>query len=112
MTVGRLHTYHILTTDQHPILVHNCPISSTGFGYSPGGGAQGFDLDEIAQLIHGHADVADPDRPSFGEIRETLDQGIGRRLGGQNSFLLKYKNIRVIVNEDVPFRSTTYYHRR
>lgn len=80
-----------------------------GRGYRPAGGAADFDLDELAQFAHGHAGVDDLTRPGLSEIRRVLDRGVPTPLEGQNAFRLDYKGVRVIINEDMPWRSTAYY---
>ncbi|GMA23792.1 hypothetical protein GCM10025864_15510 [Luteimicrobium album] len=81
-----------------------------GGGYHPSGGASDYDADELAELTYQHVGAGDiPGRPSLQEIRTTLDRGNATRLPGQNSVQIDYKGVRVIINEDVPWRSTSYY---
>jgi len=78
-------------------------------GYTPSGGAADFDLDELAQLARSHAGADDMTRPSLSEIRRVLDRGSPTPLDGQNAVQLDYKGVHVIINEDMPWRSTAYY---
>ncbi|WP_262850887.1 RHS repeat domain-containing protein [Mumia quercus] len=78
-------------------------------GYRPAGGAADYDLDELAQLTHQHAGIDDLTRPSFDEIRRVLSRGKPTPLTGQNAVQLDHRGVRVIVNEDMPWRSTAYY---
>lgn len=100
------HNYYI--TDAQ-LLVHNCPVAMGGRGYIPGGAAAEFDLDELAQMARGHAGADNLERPSFSEIRTALDRGTGTSLPGQNSYRFDYNGVRVIVSEDLLWRSTAYY---
>lgn len=78
-------------------------------GYRPSGGASDFNLDELAQMVSGHAGVDDLGRPGLEEIRRTLNRGAVTSLEGQNAVRVDYQGVRVIINEDLPWRSTAYY---
>jgi len=79
-------------------------------GYEPDGAAADYDIDELAQLTYQHVGAGDlPNRPSYGEIREALQRGTAVRIDGQNSVRVEFNGVRVIVNEDLPLRSTSYY---
>ncbi|MFJ1459613.1 hypothetical protein [Nocardia sp. N2S4-5] len=73
----------------------------------------GYSLDEIAEFARGHAGDDNPamGRPSLQEIEETLKNG-KTSPGEGNSVRYDYKGVRVIVNRDLPWRSTTYYPSR
>lgn len=107
LTVETSHNFFVAT----PIgafLVHNNSCSI-------GGEAGKFDMDELAQFAYGHSGSEfNAARPSLQEIRGALDTE-GVRLDGQNAIQydmrLKTGTVRVIVNEDLPIRSTSYYLR-
>lgn len=71
----------------------------------------GYTQDEIAQFSYRHAGEGHPtmDRPALREIEETLAKGNVRRLESQNAEQFDYKGTRVIVNYDMPWKSTSYY---
>ncbi|MBF6172903.1 hypothetical protein [Nocardia blacklockiae] len=73
----------------------------------------GYSLDEIAEFARGHAGDDNPamGRPSLQEIEETLKNGTTSP-GAGNSVRYDYQGTRVIVNRDMPWRSTTYYPSR
>jgi hypothetical protein len=48
-------------------------------------------------------------RPSLSEIETALEKGTPQPLPGQNSVQFEYGGVRVIINEDLPTRSTAYY---
>jgi hypothetical protein len=96
------HDFYIYTVAV-PVLAHNC-------GYTPAGGAADFSREEVAQLIYQHIGEGDiPGRPSLNEIETVLDRGKPVPIPGQNAVQLEYGGVRVIVNEDMPWRSTAYY---
>ncbi|WP_255286196.1 hypothetical protein [Nocardia mexicana] len=73
----------------------------------------GYSRDEIAEFARGHAGGDNPamGRPTLPEIEETLQKG-KTSPGAGNSVRYDYNGVRVIVNRDVPWRSTTYYPSR
>jgi hypothetical protein len=74
------------------------------------GAASHYDIDELAQLTYQHIGEGDiPGRPSLGEIESALRNAAGQRLEGQNAVQFEYDGVRVIINEDLPTRSTAYY---
>lgn len=88
------------------------PISQVHVGGHRGldGQAVHFVSEELAQLTHQHVGAAEvPGRPSFGEIHRTLLDGSASRLTGQNAMQFEHQGVRVIVNEDIPTKSTAYY---
>ena len=102
LTVPGDHDFYV-DTAAAPVLVHNC-------GYTPAGGGADFSREEIAQLTYQHVGAGDiAGRPSLEEIQTVLDRGQPVQLPGQNSIQLEYGGGRVIVNEDMPWRSTAYY---
>ncbi|MFI6778734.1 hypothetical protein [Nocardia sp. NPDC050412] len=68
----------------------------------------GFSRDEIAEFARGHAGDDNPamGRPSLPEIEEALEKG-RTSPGKGNSVRYAYNGVRVIVNRDVPWKSTT-----
>jgi hypothetical protein len=86
---------------------------SGGDVYEPTEGFRGseFSKDEIAEFVNGHAGDANPvmGRPSSAEVDAALTKGTPERLPGQNAEKFEYNGVRVIVNYDMPWRSTTYY---
>jgi hypothetical protein len=48
-------------------------------------------------------------RPSFQQIESVLRQADPEQVGGQNSAQFVSNGIRVIVNYDMPWRSTAYF---
>jgi hypothetical protein len=74
------------------------------------GEASSFSTEELAQLAYQHAGGGDiPGRPGFEEILRTLERGRVSELLGQNSVQVDYGGVRVIINQDLPMRSTAYY---
>lgn len=73
----------------------------------------GFSRDEIAEFARGHAGDDNPamGRPSIKEIEDALDHGT-QSPGKGNSVRYDYNGVRVIVNRDMPIKSTTYYPSR
>lgn len=73
----------------------------------------GFSREEIAEFARGHAGDDHPTmhRPSLREVEEALEKGTTSP-GKGNSVRYDYNGVRVIVNRDMPWRSTTYYPER
>jgi uncharacterized protein YukE len=85
-------------------------------GYTPTPGTQAgdFDNDELAWLAHQHAGGGDDTgRPTVAEVEQTLEKGTATNIPGQQAVQVDYtvngKDVRVIINEANPLRSTTYY---
>jgi uncharacterized protein YukE len=79
-------------------------------GYQPAGDAGIFSREEIAWLVYQHVGGGDnPLRPSLSEIEDALNNGQPVRREGQQSVWIDYRGVRVIVNERMPARSTSYY---
>lgn len=69
-----------------------------------------FSDDEIAQLTYQHIGAGDiPGRPTLDEISTALEKAQPTPLEGQNAVQYEYGGVRVIVNQDAPWRSTAYY---
>jgi Pretoxin HINT domain len=102
LTVDGIHTYFVQAGSEE-ILVHNtCP--------GVGGLAGEFDADELAQLTYQHVGAGDiAGRPSLLEIETAINRATPVRLPGQNAVQFEYNGVRVIINEDIPTRSTAYY---
>ncbi|TFH71287.1 RHS repeat-associated core domain-containing protein [Cellulomonas sp. HD19AZ1] len=80
---------------------------SGGRGYQARGEAAKFDLDEIAEMVRSHTLDASNQRPGIDRILQALQKGRQTRLEGRTQ--LDLGNVRVIVNESQPWRSTTFY---
>jgi hypothetical protein len=102
LTVDGIHTYFVQAGSEE-ILVHNtCP--------GVGGLAGEFDADELAQLTYQHVGAGDiAGRPSLLEIETAINRATPVRLPGQNAVQFEHNGVRVIINEDIPTRSTAYY---
>ncbi len=102
LSVDGIHTYFVQVGSEE-ILVHNtCP--------GVGGLAGEFDADELAQLTYQHVGAGDiAGRPSLLEIETAISRATPVRLPGQNAVQFEYNGVRVIINEDIPTRSTAYY---
>ena len=48
-------------------------------------------------------------RPSLDEIQNVITRGTPEPISGQNAVRIQQGNVRVIINEDNPLRSTAYY---
>ncbi|MFJ6750433.1 putative T7SS-secreted protein [Streptomyces sp. NPDC091266] len=70
-----------------------------------------FSKDEIVEFTNGHVGNGDPvmGRPTRDEIDAALTKGEPQPLPGQNAEKFEHNGVRVIVNYDMPWRSTTYY---
>ncbi|HEY9371307.1 polymorphic toxin-type HINT domain-containing protein, partial [Streptomyces sp.] len=114
LTVADLHTYYVLA-GRTPVLVHNSsPFCGRPFGNRAGGDdfhGSDYSLDEIVQFVHGHTGGGNPamGRPSQAEIETTLRKAGPVRIGKQNSAQFDHGGVRVIVNYDMPWKSTAYY---
>jgi len=85
---------------------------SGGGDYEPTEGFRGseYSKDEYVQFVNGHTGDADPamPRPSQAQVEEALDKATPEKLPGQNAELFRYGDVKVILNYDVPWRSTAY----
>jgi hypothetical protein len=69
-----------------------------------------INADELAQLTYQHVGAGDiAGRPSLLEIETAINRATPVRLPGQNAVQFEYNGVRVIINEDIPTRSTAYY---
>jgi uncharacterized protein YukE len=86
---------------------------SGGDGYEPTEGFRGseFSKDEIVQFINGHTDNANPamGRPSQEQIDAALTKGDGQKVSGRNAETFEYKGVHVVVNYDMPWRSSSWF---
>jgi hypothetical protein len=91
--------------------------TGTGDGeFEPTEGFRGseFSRDEIEEFVNGHTGDRMPgaDRPTRAEVSRVLDEATPEKLEGQNAeeFIatVNGEKIKVIVNYDVPWRSTAY----
>ena len=118
LTVQQLHTYYVLA-GATPVLVHNsgpnCGVPLGGKNGDHLGGedfhGSEYSLDEITEFVNGHTGDGNPamGRPSAAEVETTLRQVGPRQLEGQNSSQFDHDGVRVIVNWDMPWKSTAYY---
>ncbi|MER5209266.1 polymorphic toxin-type HINT domain-containing protein [Streptomyces sp. NPDC002838] len=118
LTVSDLHTYYVLAGET-PVLVHNsgpnCGVPTGGRNGDRLGGedfhGSDYSLDEMVEFVNGHTGDGNPamGRPSAAEIETTLRQAGPRQLDGQNSSRFDHNGVRVIVNWDMPWKSTAYY---
>ncbi|HEX5203380.1 MAG TPA: hypothetical protein VFW27_25900 [Actinoplanes sp.] len=86
---------------------------SGGGEYEPTEGFRGseFSKDEIVEFVNGHTGDGNVamGRPSSAEVDAALTKGNPVRLEGQNAEKFEYNGVRVIVNYDMPWKSTSYY---
>ncbi len=76
------------------------------------GEAANYDVDELAQFVRGHSGdgwANGQARPSLAEIEAALKNGAPFRRPGQDGLVFDYKNVRVIINENNPFKSTGFF---
>jgi Pretoxin HINT domain len=112
------HDFYVVTGDT-PVLVHNSgPFCGTPTGGKAGDElgdeefhGSGYNLNEITQFVGGHTDAENPamGRPSFQQIENVLRQAGPEQVGDQNAAQFVKNGIRVIVNYDMPWRSTAYF---
>ncbi|MFF5295661.1 WXG100 family type VII secretion target [Paractinoplanes globisporus] len=85
---------------------------SGGGDYEPTEGFRGseYSTDEYVQFVNGHTGDADPSmpRPTEAEVEEALTKASPQKLEGQNAELFRYGDVKVILNYDMPWRSTAY----
>jgi hypothetical protein len=83
--------------------------------FEPTDGFRGseYSQDEIEQFVNGHTGDRNPtmDRPSEQQVNAALTKGTPERLPGQNAEQFDYNGVRVIVNYDMPWRSTAFVKR-
>jgi hypothetical protein len=84
-----------------------------GGEYEPTEGFRGseFSKDEIVEFVNGHTGDGNPamGRPTSAEVDAALSKATPEKLPGQNAEKFEYNGVRVIVNYDMPWKSTTYY---
>ncbi|WP_234401991.1 hypothetical protein, partial [Thermobifida halotolerans] len=112
-----LHTY--VLAGATPVLTHNsgpdCGVPVGGRNGDRLGGedfhGSDYSLDEMVEFVNGHTGDGNPamGRPSAAEIETTLRQAGPRQLDGQNSSRFDHNGVRVIINWDMPWKSTSYY---
>jgi hypothetical protein len=89
---------------QTAVLVHNCDTDI-------GGNAAEFSNDELAQAAFQHSGEGDVEgiaRPSIDEISDAIENGARTRIR-DDAVQMVQNNVKVIINETSPFRSTAYY---
>jgi hypothetical protein len=95
----------------HPANTDN-PGSSAN-RYAPQDGFRGrttFEQDEIEQFINGHTGDGNSTmpRPTLNQIHDAMTKGTVRQIPGQNAEEFVYKKTTVIVNYDIPWRSSAW----
>ncbi|MEU4239331.1 putative T7SS-secreted protein [Actinoplanes sp. NPDC026619] len=84
-----------------------------GGEYEPTEGFRGseFSKDEIVEFVNGHTGDGNVamGRPTSAEVDAALTKAEPQKLPGQNAEKFEYNGVRVIVNYDMPWKSTTYY---
>ncbi|MBP2702189.1 DNRLRE domain-containing protein [Microbispora sp. RL4-1S] len=118
LTIADYHTYYVLAGST-PILVHNSgPFCGRPIGGRNGDelGAQDFHgqeytLDEMVEFVNGHTGDGNPamGRPSRAQIETALRQAGPVRIGEQNAAQFDHNGVRVIINYDLPWKSTSYF---
>jgi RHS repeat-associated protein len=89
-------------------------IPGFGRGYTPSGAAADYGSDELAQFAFGHSGEGFADgaaRPSLGQITDALNGGKVTPGAGSSS-RVTLGNVRVVINEENPLRSTAYFLER
>jgi hypothetical protein len=88
---------------------------SSGDRYEPTQRFRGseFSKDEIAEFVNGHTGDANPvmDRPSRTQVDAALTKGTPVKVPGRNAEEFDYKGVRVVVNYDAPWRSSSWFTR-
>jgi hypothetical protein len=114
-SVADLRTYYVLAGSV-PVLVHNSgPFCGVPFGRDTPGDADfhnsEYSLDEMVEFVHGHTGGGNPTmgRPTPAEIEAALRNTGPVKLEGQNAAKFEHGGVRVIINYDMPWRSTAYY---
>jgi hypothetical protein len=69
-----------------------------------------YSRDEYVEFVNGHTGDANPGmpRPTPAQVEEALDKATPQKLEGQNAELFRYGDVKVILNYDMPWRSTAY----
>ena len=99
LTIDDLHTFYVAAGDES-VLVHNARC------FNFGGQASDFGDDELAQFAFHHPGAGDiAGRPTMDQITNTMQRGTATRIrDGAVEFVLG--DVKVIVNESTPWRST------
>lgn len=104
LNIAGIDTFYVIAGHE-AVLTHNCGVDELV------GAAADFDADELAQFALQHAGEGDlPSTPSIEQIRGALTTE-GVRLPGQNAVVFQQGSTIVIINEDIPWRSTAYVSR-
>jgi hypothetical protein len=97
-----------------PMRTDHTGVSDGEFEPAEGFRGSDFGRDEIEEFINGHTGDSMPgmNRPTPAQVSQVLDQATPTPLTGQNAeefvATVNGDKIRVIVNYDMPWRSTTY----
>jgi hypothetical protein len=105
-------TMHAMSDDSTSPARTDHTGSGGGDDYVPEEGFRGseYTKDEYVEFINGHTGDADPTmpRPTPAQVDEALNKGTPQKLDGQNAELFRYGDVKVILNYDMPWRSTAY----
>ena len=86
---------------------------SGGDDYEPTEGFRGseYSKDELVQFINGHTDNANPamGRPSEAQVEAALTKGKTVQVPGRNAEEFEYKGVHVVLNYDMPWRSSSWF---
>jgi RHS repeat-associated protein len=104
LTIGGNHDYYVQTGQTGTsVLVHNCNDEIINVG------GHEYDIEELAQLVYQHVGGGDlAGRPNYEEILQVLRRAQPEHLEGQNAYQYIYQGIKVIINNEIPWRSTAY----
>lgn len=87
--------------------------AGSGGAYEPTAGFRGseFSKDEIVEFVNGHTGDGNSamGRPTPAEVDIALSKGSPEKMGNRNAEKFEYNGVRVIVNYDMPWKSTSYY---
>jgi hypothetical protein len=74
-----------------------------------------YSVDDLASMTHRHTGSGDmhvggsAPRPSEAQVLDTLRLGSRRELEGQNAVMYVRNGVKVIINRDMPWQSTSYF---
>ncbi|MFV2013692.1 MULTISPECIES: hypothetical protein, partial [unclassified Micromonospora] len=115
LSVADIHTYYVVAGNT-PVLVHNTgPFCGVPFGKKTPGDADfhgsDYSLDEMTEFVYGHTGGGNPamGRPGRSQIEDALRNAGPVRLEGQNAAKFEHNGVRVIINYDMPWKSTAYF---
>jgi hypothetical protein len=93
-------------------LAESLDAPDTARALTPGCEASQFGTDELARFAYEHGGGDDvKGKPSDVQIERAIRRGEATRLPGQNAVRFTYRGVKVIINEDLPTRSTASFSR-